>query len=204
MCMMVVLSVRLIPAGAGNTSTADADGPGAAAHPRRRGEHVGALSGVAVDKGSSPQARGTPLAATVLTDLDGLIPAGAGNTGPSETGQQHQRAHPRRRGEHLAALTVKAWNKGSSPQARGTHRTQVCRNEAGGLIPAGAGNTGRRSSRGSGPGAHPRRRGEHTEPLWLPTMSPGSSPQARGTRRSSLRVRRGRRLIPAGAGNTRM
>ncbi len=70
------------------------------------------------------------------------------------------------------------------------------------VIPACAGNTGRWFVTTQGGSGHPRMRGEHAD---LPIPKPfaaGSSPHARGTRRLHRRDRRGRRVIPACAGNT--
>ncbi len=99
----------------------------------------GLLCGYA--KGSSPQARGTQIAALTRHRPWGLIPAGAGNTSPADGGHPSQGAHPRRRGEHINAITTQMSVKGSSPQARGTLEHLPARRLVRGLIPAGAGNT---------------------------------------------------------------
>ena len=49
---------------------------------------------------------------------------------------------------------------------------------------------------------HPRRRGEHSGSLTLPSSGRGSSPQARGTHELSMLLTSPVRFIPAGAGNT--
>ena len=174
--------IRLIPAGAGNTSVRCSATTRRSAHPRRRGEHTTARARASRMTGSSPQARGTRRS------------NGAWRSWAS--------AHPRRRGEHLPALTPPWSWPGSSPQARGTHRHLERGAQPGRLIPAGAGNTAAPASRPRSPPAHPRRRGEHMPALTPPWSWPGSSPQARGTPSCCPDTRPVRRLIPAGAGNT--
>ena len=73
---------------------------------------------------------------------------------------------------------------------------------AGGLIPAGAGSTAGASGACRTGTAHPRRRGEHARLGPVRTPCSGSSPQARGARGVRRASRRGKRLIPAGAGST--
>ena len=70
----------LIPARAGNTPrTREAD-PVPGAHPRSRGEHLPRGRRRPHAWGSSPLARGTPLATAAGLRMNGLIPARAGNT----------------------------------------------------------------------------------------------------------------------------
>ncbi len=152
----------LIPAGAGNTTERCQAHASPTAHPRRRGEHCGKHSRQRQAWGSSPQARGTRPTIRPYQPLIGLIPAGAGNTGLERYWPKHGGAHPRRRGEHSESLQGVRVMVGSSPQARVTLVLGLERGCGGGLIPAGAGNTGRMRGPGRGGGAHPRRRGEHT------------------------------------------
>ena len=70
------------------------------------------------------------------------------------------------------------------------------------LIPARAGNTSRRRARSRRASAHPRSRGEHTQPAILRSGRVGSSPLARGTQLNALKSEAVERLIPARAGNT--
>ena len=74
------LSVRFIPARAGNTPTGPVTASHIPVHPRPRGEHYSthALSGTVA--GSSPPARGTHGAAPRTRLPDRFIPARAGNT----------------------------------------------------------------------------------------------------------------------------
>ncbi len=91
---------RFIPAGAGNTYPSTAHRCESPVHPRRCGEHSSAESLPPSAAGSSPQVRGTLLAAT--------------------TGARVVAVHPRRCGEHLIVEGPDVLDHGSSPQVRGT------------------------------------------------------------------------------------
>ena len=110
--------------------------------------------------------------------------------------------HPRRRGEHQPDSRLTVCTAGSSPQARGTPQLRAAHSDAQRFIPAGAGNTDLVAPQIVEGAVHPRRRGEHSEPLRVIDAVLGSSPQARGTRSRSHKNRRIGRFIPAGAGNT--
>ena len=71
---------RFIPAGAGNTKVRHESLPQQLVHPRWRGEHTASRSRSCSVAGSSPLARGTPLAAEHINRRRRFIPAGAGNT----------------------------------------------------------------------------------------------------------------------------
>ena len=71
---------RIIPADAGNTTSAGASSSSLADHPRGCGEHDvgdGPQSGI---RGSSPRMRGTQLERVPEFHYLGIIPADAGNT----------------------------------------------------------------------------------------------------------------------------
>ena len=192
----------LIPARAGNTAVMKAWAVTWRAHPRSRGEHANSSTTKKFRRGSSPLARGTQ---EIIEDDKyclGLIPARAGNTGYGFCGADHAWAHPRSRGEHLLIFEQGERGVGSSPLARGTHGFPAEPAGVEGLIPARAGNTTYSSLLINQIRAHPRSRGEHDEPIWLMSVSAGSSPLARGTRGFSRATAGGGGLIPARAGNT--
>ena len=110
----------LIPARAGNTSTASACSRAWRAHPRSRGEHRVPLRFCCALPGSSPLARGTQTEEDAPLFTPGLIPARAGNTGQQSAAGSRARAHPRSRGEHRMTLPTMPSTTGSSPLARGT------------------------------------------------------------------------------------
>ena len=154
-----------------------------AVHPRRRGEHVGRRRPSVDNRGSSPQARGTPLDERLAALKNRFIPAGAGNTCARPRKTRAIPVHPRRRGEHPRPHDLHHRHGGSSPQARGTPQDSRSAAPLFRFIPAGAGNTQARSRSG--------------------VASRGSSPQARGTLGVNTPCWELSRFIPAGAGNTR-
>ena len=138
--------------------------------------------------GSSPLARGALKPDNPDLYVDRLIPAGAGSTVHVKTTTPWATAHPRWRGEHFIAPPALAPSAGSSPLARGALRRPphlVIRPR---LIPAGAGSTLPTSSSRRLRTAHPRWRGEHWLRAWEDTRPAGSSPLARGARRSHMHV----------------
>ena len=173
-----------------------------AVHPRSRGEHISPAFSPLPSTGSSPLARGTLGGDDAAVVGRRFIPARAGNTGGCSAAPAPFSVHPRSRGEHHTVHGVPDPLAGSSPLARGTREVVGVAVQAGRFIPARAGNT---------PGTwrippprpvHPRSRGEHVERSWRTRWTRGSSPLARGTRRSAPRRARRRRFIPARAGNT--
>ena len=114
-------TLRFIPAGAGNTAEWGMNPFSVAVHPRRRGEHPRRSGVFYPDRGSSPQARGTPICGASSATRPRFIPAGAGNTFTD--------------GGIINAIY------GSSPQARGTRVDAVTVSRYTRFIPAGAGNT---------------------------------------------------------------
>ena len=192
----------LIPAGAGNTASPSPYSWSPWAHPRRCGEHWMPASASHASMGSSPQVRGTRIRGRAARDGAGLIPAGAGNTASCATACVMVRAHPRRCGEHSYQTLPRMMCQGSSPQVRGTPSGRRRRRRSGGLIPAGAGNTGWSSRPATPRWAHPRRCGEHRGVGRFDRTGRGSSPQVRGTPQVVGLGEGDLGLIPAGAGNT--
>ena len=195
---------RLIPAGAGSTGTRRCRFGSFAAHPRWRGEHIKEMVEKGWVDGSSPLARGAQLLAFLAGDRVRLIPAGAGST-PSGCGAVHPAlAHPRWRGEHQPSPHPITPASGSSPLARGARASPRGQGRPLRLIPAGAGSTACSKSLICVRSAHPRWRGEHTIAQPLMAGTSGSSPLARGAQPRRRRASDRPRLIPAGAGSTRM
>ena len=111
--------------------------------------------------------------------------------------------HPRVRGEHRSDCRVGLLLSGSSPRARGTQQATDWCDVPLRIIPACAGNTGRRKGVRLRVSDHPRVRGEHLMRLCHSPTLAGSSPRARGTPPLAVLLRLPDRIIPACAGNTR-
>ncbi len=133
----------LIPAGAGKTLPASMHSAGTRAHPRWCGENRLWFARCSSRRGSSPLVRGKPVNAIANRSGIGLIPAGAGKTNRKRGFIRRQTAHPRWCGENQHTIDINSMELGSSPLVRGKHLLIEGRNAAAGLIPAGAGKTGR-------------------------------------------------------------
>src|SRR5690606_13785667 len=132
--------------------------------------------------GSSPRARGTPLAGLLEDRRPRVIPACAGNTFGALPVSGGRTGHPRVRGEH------------GTPAPSGRRHCRV--------IPACAGNTTPPRASACRSTGHPRVRGEHVLTYTLAQLRGGSSPRARGTRGAGQLDTADFRVIPACAGNT--
>ena len=91
---------------------------------------------------------------------------------------------------------------GSSPLARGTQDLDRLGYVADRFIPAYAGNSRETVSRSKSKSVHPRLRGELRLQLPGGRLHNGSSPLTRGTQLAIRQRERGRRFIPAYAGNS--
>ena len=134
-------SPRLIPAHAGKTRARPQHRGAIRAHPRSRGEnHFESLSSLFVS-GSSPLTRGKPGVGLFPCLVLRLIPAHAGKTVRALVSREVKPAHPRSRGENLAAIAKQTGRRGSSPLTRGKPTVSDLDVPIGGLIPAHAGKT---------------------------------------------------------------
>ncbi len=154
--------IRFIPAGAGNAPASPRASVRRTVHPRGRGERLRSTGMVDRAGGSSPRARGTPsrplrsrayrgssprARGTRLTHFSRalghrFIPAGAGNAWLTDRDVRPAAVHPRGRGERAVLGGGFPAGVGSSPRARGTHRTPEIPRPRLRFIPAGAGNAG--------------------------------------------------------------
>ena len=110
--------------------------------------------------------------------------------------------YPRWRGELDRTASVVSSGSGLSPLARGTPVFANLWTIAIRFIPAGAGNTYPPEHAPHFDSVYPRWRGEHLLLELVECCYSGLSPLARGTQRQVVAALRGRRFIPAGAGNT--
>ena len=155
------LQTGIIPAYAGNTQHPMTRVLEAWDHPRVCGEHFRMPLRFGSVPGSSPRMRGTLRLTIFSEEIDGIIPAYAGNTFRRLVSMILNRDHPRVCGEHPVTTPDSDTVAGSSPRMRGTLPLQSNPAKDGGIIPAYAGNTRPRPSMASTTRDHPRVCGEH-------------------------------------------
>ena len=177
-----VVSARLTPAFAGNTRPARWRRAVARAHPRVRGEYLGAVSARVPGTGSPPRSRGIHPGRRHRGQDDGLTPAFAGNTHTHAGCGPRTRAHPRVRGEYLTLAGTHRGLQGSPPRSRGIRSSS--------------------GSPSSTRGAHPRVRGEYALPQIIDAAVAGSPPRSRGIPAGAPSTIVEAGLTPAFAGNT--
>ena len=105
-------------------------------------------------------------------------------------------------GEHLPRVGSSSPRRGSSPHVRGTPSSGSARIRSPRIIPACAGNTGRRNSTNAWTKDHPRMCGEHLGSRCSCCSTWGSSPHVRGTPTITSVIQSDDGIIPACAGNT--
>ena len=175
---------RIIPARAGFTHRRRSGRPGTWDHPRSRGVYDSGPRAGAGQHGSSPLARGLLQAVPQRIGARRIIPARAGFTCDLRCCRGRRRDHPRSRGVYTNGRLSAQTPTGSSPLARGL---RICWRHSiplGGIIPARAGFTRCPSQGHRGFQDHPRSRGVYFARLRRIMTGSGSSPLARGLRRS--------------------
>ena len=151
----------LIPARAGKTAARDVGVGQGRAHPRACGENKNDRPSTTRTPGSSPRVRGKREEDRRDRPHLRLIPARAGKTHVSSPPSSRGAAHPRACGENIMVRSQRHHRTGSSPRVRGKQTVPRRRPADGGLIPARAGKTHRRSRRTRSSWAHPRACGEN-------------------------------------------
>ena len=192
---------RFIPAGAGNSRRRHSWCWAAPVHPRGCGEQGSEERMADEQTGSSPRVRGTGGRRHCRPKRPRFIPAGAGNSRAVLVRVGHVTVHPRGCGEQERCGSAPGAVGGSSPRVRGTDRPGRGQGGRKRFIPAGAGNRARTGAGLAPRPVHPRGCGEQASSRCRTWISPGSSPRVRGTGRGQPGRHRGRRFIPAGAGN---
>ena len=177
-----LLSLRFIPAPAGNTVANHMNLTFGSVHPRACGEHERAFSRARPHLGSSPRLRGTPWPPPSTGPTRRFIPAPAGNTLSYHDGAGGTTVHPRACGEHDTDFVRGDHGSGSSPRL--------------------AGNTPANCPFISPITVHPRACGEHLAVAHRRLLGDGSSPRLRGTQSGKRLFRETEQFIPAPAGNT--
>ena len=135
------VTVRIIPALAGNTGQRSHFGVHGPDHPRSRGEYSLMITSIVGTLGSSPLSRGILLFRRGDSPRGRIIPALAGNTTAGEDGHKQAADHPRSRGEYARELRNGPPGAGSSPLSRGIPSMISPISKSLGIIPALAGNT---------------------------------------------------------------
>ena len=195
--------LRLIPACAGKTFSAQEFGPCQSAHPRVCGENWPARVSVSLAKGSSSRVRGKLTGELIHRRSAGLIPACAGKTNRIASLVSNLPAHPRVCGENGIRRGKPTSPPGSSPRVRGKRLDGLQVDAADGLIPACAGKTSASRPRTARLPAHPRMCGENRRARWDAGIAWGSSPRVRGKQAREGYPFLFDGLIPACAGKTR-
>ncbi len=130
-----------------------------------------------------------------------FIPAPAGNARSGLVPWDWRAVHPRACGERLRRAAWVFTADGSSPRLRGTLELHCLGCLTDRFIPAPAGNARTPLPRMSHRPVHPRACGERRLDTSDQIRHGGSSPRLRGTHARTEARRRGRRFIPAPAGN---
>ena len=190
-----------IPARAGNPRrSADTPRP-RRVHPRACGESPTTARRLDARRGPSPRVRGIPPPVVAPRDVDGSIPARAGNPTCARQRYRRRAVHPRACGESQAEAVARQARRGPSPRVRGIHLAAARRPDDRGSIPARAGNPRRRGIGVDPTRVHPRACGESAPKSLVPPRYAGPSPRVRGIRRSSRPAPKSLGSIPARAGN---
>ena len=171
-------------------------------HPRACGELLRNAQEKWTPYGSSPRMRGTLDLRFWCKEVERIIPAHAGNSGPLTPRPFCRTDHPRACGELRSEGKQRSSQVGSSPRMRGTPRVSQIRVLVHRIIPAHAGNSHECCGRICADPDHPRACGELCSVACCSGRFAGSSPRMRGTHpRDSSRAFY-TRIIPAHAGNS--
>ena len=216
-------SVRIIPAGAGQTRPSSIPTPSSSDHPRGCGADATIRPINKQGLGSSPRVRGRHLQRRIAGSSPRIIPAGAGQTSRGcvrrsmmpdhprgcgadtlrAAGADMQEDHPRGCGADVTPPRARVMSAGSSPRVRGRHRRQQRGDRPSRIIPAGAGQTLKRRHCWPLWTDHPRGCGADASCDRPAVGSTGSSPRVRGRHPDARHDVLPFRIIPAGAGQTR-
>ena len=155
------ITVRFIPADAGNTGAAASPVIRLPVHPRGCGEYDNTPPEQLERFGSSPRMRGILQRHAIHRAAHRFIPADAGNTRSPPRRPCPATVHPRGCGEYMTGPIGSRCSYGSSPRMRGIRRrigncVRFCR-----FIPADAGNTQKCRDCARKYPVHPRGCGEY-------------------------------------------
>ena len=132
----------------------------------------------------------------------GSIPAGAGETSFTSSGNEAYGVDPRGCGGDVEGTRVATCCQGRSPRVRGRQQSIESDLRPQRSIPAGAGETDDQRCDGNGKRVDPRGCGGDRASMRVLSTTPGRSPRVRGRRRVDVADVDAQRSIPAGAGET--
>ena len=196
------VSIRIIPARAGQTEWLRSRIGKYADHPRACGANYMASLSWKVGVGSSPRVRGKRSGKKVGFEPIRIIPARAGQTSTTPDSRGRTPDHPRACGANGGVGSSDIVQCGSSPRVRGKPDVVTLMPVCQRIIPARAGQTHASNQCGLGDTDHPRACGANAAKLALPPFPSGSSPRVRGKRNGCGRESANTRIIPARAGQT--
>ena len=197
-----MLTVRIIPARAGQTIGCGSSVPARPDHPRACGANEHGQADGHPHVGSSPRVRGKPLDAGLPFQLVRIIPARAGQTNMDRQMATLMSDHPRACGANLLPTRTMPFASGSSPRVRGKPVVETIHVDLPRIIPARAGQTPSPVSARTSRTDHPRACGANGQIKVHFNDSFGSSPRVRGKLALEPIPDRRDRIIPARAGQT--
>ena len=157
---------------------------------------------MALTDGSSPRVRGKRTWPRSRWARSRIIPARAGQTLTSRTGDAKGPDHPRACGANISLQMSRTMPHGSSPRVRGKHAFRLPDRYRYRIIPARAGQTMFAMIFSLAHTDHPRACGANEHGLPADVDDRGSSPRVRGKPDDDHHGSRVRRIIPARAGQT--
>ena len=172
---------RSIPAHAGKPCASPSGAPDSRVYPRPRGGALGATQNTHIIVGLSPPTRGSPVGKGSHLGVAGSIPAHAGEPRTNIVVSPYCKVYPRPRGGAGSMASIRSSVAGLSPPTRGSRIYHTPHDDAGGSIPAHAGephlsHPTRRCRR-----VYPRPRGGAYSSLFLFLVLFGLSPPTRGS-----------------------
>ena len=189
-----------IPANAGEPSAHHGRDRVVRVYPRERGGTAAIFLLPSSVRGLSPRTRGNPHHLQRHAQINGSIPANAGEPPITFREILPTGVYPRERGGTQATGEVLDLSAGLSPRTRGNRRSHVAQRPYHGSIPANAGEP-RRDGRGPAEGGvYPRERGGTVWARRAASRLLGLSPRTRGNPLAPIRSRPCLRSIPANAG----
>ena len=189
-----------IPAHAGEPQERSRRRGGNGVYPRPRGGTRPGRHSAFHGRGLSPPTRGNPFGAASNTNMPRSIPAHAGEPPVFTPIHWRREVYPRPRGGTVNTSPELPLGQGLSPPTRGNPRAAALAREAGGSIPAHAGEPATPAESRHACRVYPRPRGGTVGLAFAAALQQGLSPPTRGNPAQRQNARRRRRSIPAHAG----